>query len=101
MRSKQSERIIERLSVKYNLPKRVISFIILTQYEFLRDSIRSATPGEFETFSSVKLKGFGTWKVRRSRMDDLHRRGAGYRGRKAEREAKYQKLKDGAIHNKG
>ncbi len=93
MKSTHSAKIIEKLSLKYNLPQRVVRTIIMTQYEFLRDSIRSATPGVFETFPSVRLRFFGVWKVQRKKMEIIHAN----RQRKLERIKLY---KNESLHNK-
>jgi len=68
MKSSHTDKIIDRLSLKYNLPPRVIRFIINSQFEFLRNSMQSGTPGEFETFVSIRLRFFGIWKVQRKKL---------------------------------
>ena len=59
MKSNHTDRLIERLSLKYNLPKRVIRLIIMSQFEYLKKSIELATPGKFETFPSVRISSGG------------------------------------------
>lgn len=100
MKSSHTERIIERLSLKYNLPKRVIKVIVLSQFEYVRNSMRSATKGEFETFISIRLKSFGLWKVHQKKMERIH----AARKRKEKKYAEAQELKkqqeDGLISDK-
>ena len=96
MKSKHSERIMDELSLKYNLPKRVVKYIIMSQYEFLRDSMKIVTPGEFETFVSVRLKSFGIWKVRPGIVRAMGDRHKTYQ----ERRIKKMNEKYESLHNK-
>jgi len=71
MKSNHSDRIIERLSLKYNLPKKVIRAVLSSQYEFLKISISEGEFGKFETFASIRLRFFGIWKVHRKKLERI------------------------------
>jgi nucleoid DNA-binding protein len=95
MKSNNSERIISELSLKHNLPKTVIRAVVMCQYEFLRDSIRSGEFGVFETFPSVALKGFGTWKISRKKFNVSHKYySKGWLNRKAAMDEKTKARKE-------
>ena len=79
MKSKNTDKIIESLSLKHNLPQKVVRMLIMVQYEFLRQTMREGVKGKFETFASVRLKFFGVWKVKRSKMWAEHKRAESYR----------------------
>jgi len=94
MKSNHSDKIIKHLSLKYNVPERVVRMIVMTQFEFVRDSIKSATRGEFETFPSIRLKNFGIWKVQRRKLERITAR------RKIKEERIKQQEEYESIHNK-
>ena len=103
MKSKNTDRIIDSLSLKYNLPKIVVRTIIMSQFEFLRQTMREGVKGDFKTFASVRLKDFGTWKVRRAKMEVLHKKSESYRiyrEKKQEIWDQEKAKKDGLIHDK-
>lgn len=68
MKSKHTDRMVNDLSLRYNLPKGVIRAIILSQFEFLRDVIRSGEKDNFDSFASVRLMRFGVFKVMKKRF---------------------------------
>ena len=103
MKSKNTDKLIDSLSLKYNLPPKVIVMIVMSQYEFLRQTIREGVKGEFETFASVRLKFFGVWKVKRNKMIALHMKSERYRiyaEKKREIWANEKARKDELIHDK-
>ena len=103
MKSKNTDKIIDSLSLKYNLPPKVIRAVIMSQYEFLRQTIREGVKGEFETYASVRLKFFGVWKVKRNKMWALHMKSERYRiyaEKKREIWANEKAKKDGLILDK-
>ena len=103
MKSKNTDKIIDSLSLKYNLPTKVIRAVVMSQYEFLRQIMREGVKGDFETFASVRLKFFGIWKVKRSKMWAQHNQSERYRiyaEKKREIWANEKAKKDGLIFDK-
>lgn len=103
MKSKNTDKEIDSLSLKYNLPPKVIRAIVLIQYEYLRQIMREGVKGDFETFASVRLKFFGVWKVKRNKMLALHHKSERYRiyaEKKREIWANEKARKDGLIFDK-
>ncbi len=94
MKSSHSNKIIKHLSLKYSVPERVVRMIVTSQFEFVRDSIKSATRGEFETFPSIRLKFFGIWKVQRKKLERITAL------KKAAEERFKKQQEDESIHDK-
>jgi hypothetical protein len=82
LQSKTRE-IISKIAEEYNLPEFVVEEVIMSQFRFLRDTIRTARENQFPTILFQKL---GKFKVSNHQIAQLQITEEIRRARKAKKE---------------
>lgn len=91
LQSKTRE-IISKIAEEYNLPEFVVEEVIMSQFRFLRDTIRTARENQFPTILFQKL---GKFKVSNHQIAQLQITEEIRRARKAKKE-----LEENTTNNK-
>ena len=62
---------IKEIAVKFNMSEQVISKIVKSQFEFVKDEMSKGNKEDKSTYSSILLKYFGTFAFNERRFDKI------------------------------
>ena len=65
------QKIIKRLSLKYNLPEEEIRRIVFSPFELVKKSMKDAEPNNIESFKNIRIINFGLFAVKPGRIKHL------------------------------
>jgi hypothetical protein len=97
LQSKTRE-IISKIAEEYNLPEFVVEEVIMSQFRFLRDTIRTARENQFPTILFQKL---GKFKVSNHQIAQLQITEEIRRARKAKKELENNTNNNTQENNEG
>ena len=62
---------IKEIAVKFNMSEQVISKIVKSQFEFVKDEMSKGNKEDKSTYKSILLKYFGTFSFNERRFDKI------------------------------